>query len=232
MQMINPDDSPDVSQFPRRPFIAGFWLILPLPLAAVVAIVMETFVHRQSLRETIGIPMLLAIIGGTAFLWARSLVKRSGYQSNWRVGLAGAVAFVAMIVVVEFGAYDLIFGNAMKLLGVTQTQGGTHPEFYVVFVIWTGIVVGGCGLAVGMALKQPKLALKLLGVGLITGAVVFFFVAIVMELIGFRVGTPRPDGLPSMPIVTAAGIWTTALIGSEVFGRVLAREKKRTTTIQ
>ncbi len=45
------------------------------------------------------------------------------------------------------------------------------------------------------------------------------------DVLGFPVGTPRPDGLPSMPIVTILGIRVTTLIGSELFGQVLARHK-------
>jgi len=153
------------------------------------------------------------------------LVRRSGWKASRRTGLAGAIGFLATILVVELGGYDPLFGSIMKALNITQTVAGTHDEFYVVFVVWTGIVTGGCGLAVGLALKQPGVALKLLGLGLVCGAVIFLVVALVMEALGFRVGTPRPDGLPSMPIVTILGIWVTALIGSELFGQVLARHK-------
>jgi hypothetical protein len=212
--------------YPRQPYNAGFRLVAALPLAVLIMLPLNAWVHRQEVENMIGLPLVFLAVGGTAYLWANALVKRSGYETNWRIGLAGAVAFIFMILGVGFGAFELIFGNLIKLLGITQTVRGTRPEFYVVFVTWTGLVAGGTGLAVGLVLKQPKTALKLLGLGFVTGAVVFFLVAVVMEQIGFVVGTPRPDGLPSMPIVTVLGIWSAALVGSELFGRILARSHK------
>jgi hypothetical protein len=213
------------TQFPRQPYKAGLWLIATLPLVLLVVIPLNAWVHRQAVANVIGLPLLAAASAGTAYLWANSLVKRSGWSASWLTGVAGAIGFLATIIGVLIGGYDPLFGSIMKLLNITQTVAGTHDEFYVVFVVWTGLVTGGCGLAVGLALKQPGVALKLLGLGLVCGAVVFLVVALAMEALGFRVGTPRPDGLPSMPIVTILGIWVTALIGSELFGRVLARHR-------
>jgi hypothetical protein len=223
--MAAQSDSPLERQLPRQPYKAGFWLIVTIPLAASIMLPLNAWIHRQELRDMIGVPLLAATFGGTAYLWANALVRRSGWEANWRTGLAGTIGFVVTILGVELGGFELLFSNIMKVLNITQTVSGTHDEFYVIFVVWTGIVTGGCGLAVGLGLKQPKLALKLLGLGLVCGAAVFLVVALAMELLGFRVGTPRSDGLPSMPIVTLLGIWLTALIGSQLFGQVLARHE-------
>jgi hypothetical protein len=61
----------------------------------------------------------------------------------------------------------------------------------------------------------------LFGFGFLIGAVVFYVVTILMDGIGFRVGTPRADGIPSMPVITLLGIWLTALVGTGVFTRIL-----------
>jgi len=213
------------SQYPRKPFLAGIWLIAALPIAVMIMFPLNSFIHRQSLVNQIGLPLVGLAFSGTAYLWANTLLRRSGWEASWRTGLAGALGLVMTILGVEFRGYDLIFANLMKLFNVTQTVGGTNDEFYVVFVTWTGIVTGGCGLAIGLAIKRPGLALKLLGSGFLTGALVFLLVALAMERVGFQVGTVRPDGIPSMPVVTILGIWITALIGSELFGRLLARHQ-------
>ena len=59
----------------------------------------------------------------------------------------------------------------------------------MIFTVWTGLVCGGTGLALGIGLRDWKLALKLLGLGIITGAGIFLAVAFLMDLIGFRIGT-------------------------------------------
>lgn len=213
-------------QFPDKPFIAGFWLIAMLPIAIVIVypLTATDWIHRQGLREMIGIPLLTVIFGSSAYLWANALVRRSGWGASWRTGLAGTIGLIVTIMVVYLG-FESVFSPILKLLRITKTEDGTRNEFLAIFVIWTGIVTGGCGLAVGLSIKQIRLALKMLGIGFLCGMAVFFVIALGMELIGFRVGTSRPDSIPSMPVVTLLGIWVTALIGSEVFGRLLALQR-------
>lgn len=186
---------------------------------------LNAWINHQSVRTLIGLPLVTVVFAGTGFRWAQSLVKRSGWETSWLTGLAGAIGIIVTILGVEFMAFEPMFGTFLRLLNIPQSISGTHEEFYVVFVAWTGIVSGGCGLAVGLALKQPKLALKLLGLGMVSGIVTFLIVALVMEAFGFRVGTPRPDGFPSMPLVTLLGISVAALIGSELLGRAIARHE-------
>lgn len=216
-------------QLPDKPFVAGFWLIAMLPIAIVIVypLTATNWIHRQDLREMIGIPLLATIFGSTAYLWANALVRRSGWHASWRTGLAGTLGVLLTIMLVYLG-FEQVFSPVLKLLHITKTQAGTRNEFLAIFVIWTGIVTGGSGLAVGLSIRQVRLALKMLGLGFLCGMVVFLVIALWMELIGFRVGSLRPDGIPSMPVVTILGIWITALIGSELFGRMLARQRKKT----
>lgn len=39
---------------------------------------------------------------------------------------------------------------------------------------------------------------------------------------------PCSDCIPSMPIITLLGIWAAALLGSELFGRLLATSNRET----
>jgi len=47
-----------------------------------------------------------------------------------------------------------------------------------------------------------------------------------MDLIGFRVGAPRADERFTMLVVSVLGIWSAALVGSAVFGKVLANSNE------
>ncbi len=211
--------------FLRRPFIAGFWLIAMLPIAIVMIYPISQWFHRQDISDMVGAPLLVIIFGGTAYMWANALVRRSGWEPTWQTGLAGALGATTTMVGVHAG-FGPIFETILDVLGIPPSVGdGSREEFLVIFILWTGIVTGGCGLAVGFALREVRLALKLMGLGLVCGMALFAVVALGMELLGFRVGTPRPDGIPSMPIVTLLGIWVTALVGSELFGRVLAKQR-------
>lgn len=208
-----------IAKLPNRPFVAGLWLIATIPLALIVA-------HPSSLTaqidEGIRAVLMLSLFIGTAYMWAKTLASRSGLEDSRSFNIAAAITFPLMIIAVYAG-FEIVFGPILNLLNVMQTVEGTHAEFVVIFVIWTGLVAGVSGFALGLAQKDWKLALQLLAIGFIVGALVFYIVVLIMQQFGFWVGIPRPDGLPNMPIITLLGIWSAALIGSELFGRLLTK---------
>jgi len=206
-----------------KPFIAGFWLIAAIPVVGMVFVPLMNLIHLDSSDEWIGLLLIAAIFFGSAYLWARSLAERSGLDRSKAFNLAGAAAFTVSVWGMRLW-FEPLFGLLFRWFGVIKTVEGTHNEFVVIFVFWTGLVCGLSGFALGLARKDIKLALYLLAAGFITGALVFGATIFVMGYFGFWVGTPRPDGLPSMPIITLLGIWSTALAGSEVFGRILHRK--------
>ena len=79
----------------------------------------------------------------------------------------------------------------------------------------------------GLSLKDWKLALKLLGAGFLSGGGTFLVVAFLMDLIGFRVGAPHADERFTMLVVSMLGIWSAALVGSAVFGKLLTKSNER-----
>jgi hypothetical protein len=222
-ESVDQDNIPSKTHnFPQHAYLAGFWLVAGVLGTLLMSYLTRLWIPHQGTRQPIFLIFVFVVIGGTAYLWTRTLVTRSGLKANIAVGLVGASFFLLTV----FGLLvvgEPFFGIIFKGLNIPQTGSGTRSEFFVIFVLWTGIVTGGTGFGVGLALKRPKLALKLLLAGLVCGAAVFFAVAFIMEIAGFKVGTPRPDGIPSMPIVTVLGICCAALVGSEVFGRIIAR---------
>lgn len=205
--------------------VSGLWLMAALPISALILLPIGEIFNMSSKMED---PVLIVgfaighLISG--YLWSRSLTRRAGLSANRRAYLAAGIGYAISIIGVE------INGDIFERLGnLPFTNGATHLGFGVIFVTWTGLVTGLTAMALGIGLKNWRLAFKLLIVGFFTGATVFLVVAFLMDLIGFRVGVPRVDGIPSMPIVTALGIWLTALIGSGALGFILitgARENE------
>jgi hypothetical protein len=201
-----------------RPFIAGLWLIAGIPLSILLSLVINGL--DLDMDEAFGLSMIALIHAGVGALWARALGKRTGLPPSRLMNLAAGVGFALFVI---GGRQALVVFDPLVSRLLTPVHHATHLEFGVVFVIWTGVVTGGTGFSLGLGLKRVRTALELLVLGFLSGSIAFLIVAFFMDLIGFRVGTPRADELPSMVIVTLLGIWSAALIGSAVFGQVLAR---------
>lgn len=204
-----------------RRMLPGIWLILALPLTALLFWLAGTALDMGS-RWEVQVFITSFLIGhlATGYLWARGLLHLSGRPANPLAGIAAGLGFGATVVGIrsDVGFFERFFEVFINLLGV---GGDEHLEFAVIFIIWTAIVTGGTGLAFGFGLRDWKLAVRLLGTGLLVGAGIFTLATVLFTWAGFRVGTPRPDGLPSMVIITVTGIWLAALVGSGVFGRIL-----------
>ena len=98
-------------------------------------------------------------------------------------------------------------------------EGVGNLEFGALFAPWTGIVAGLAGLGLGLGLRDLKLAFKFLTLGFITGLGLYLAIMFTMQLFGFKVGSGRPVMLPT----TFLSMWATALIGSAIFGKALAK---------
>lgn len=200
-----------------RYMVSGLWLIAAIPLSMLImwplSLALNMGTDFEDPRLLIGFGLCHFVAG---FLWARALFRRAGRPDNRLACLSAGIGFALFVL----GMYPLfsIFDPLIDLPGVRGTE---HLEFRVIFVTWTGLVTGGTGLALGLGLRDWKGALKFLGLGFLTGAGVFLLIAVLMDWAGFRVGTPRADGIPSMPVITFLGIWAAALVGSAVFGRLL-----------
>lgn len=201
--------------------LPGFWLMAALPISALILVpIGEVFNMSTDLEDPVlafGFATGFLISG---YLWSRALLRRAGISTGRLAKLAAGTGFALSIIAVE--VQPAVLDSLPELVGV---QGITHLEFKVIFMIWTGIATGVTGLALGLGLKRWRLALKLLFSGFLTGSAVFLVVALFMDAVGFRVGVPRADGIPSMPVVTLLGIWLAALIGTGVFWLVLSRNE-------
>lgn len=210
-----------------RNMLPGFWLMMALPISGLILLpIGEVFDMSSDMEDPI---LAMGFAAGhliSGYLWSRALLRRAGLSTGRLARLAAGIGFAVSIIVIE--VQPTILDSLTQLVGV---QGTTHLEFMAIFVAWTGFSTGITGLALGLGLKRWLLSLRLLASGFLTGSAVFLTIALIMDAIGFRVGVPRADGIPSMPVVTFLGIWLAALVGTGVFWVVLSRSKGTAETV-
>jgi hypothetical protein len=200
----------------RRPFIAGFWLIAAIPITMMIFFpVSEVLQLGEDVYAPPGIFILSVVHFGTGYLWARSIGRRAGLPDNKVMNISGGLGFALGVVGVILAIPE--FAQTPIDRWLAQFDGVGNLEFGSLFSPWTGIVAGLAGLAIGLGLRNVKLAFKLLAMGFITGLGLYLAIMFTMELLGFKVGSGRPVMLPT----TFLSMWSAALVGSAIFGRVL-----------
>ena len=202
----------------KHPFIAGFWLTLAIPVTMMISFPLLDIlkIYDSDLRGRIAFSIMFAVHFGAGFLWARSLGHRSGLSENRMMNAFAGIAFSLSMVGVEGG---LIHLEPIVNPWLALFSGVGNLEFGALFAPWTGLVCGISGFALGIGLKDLKLSLKLLALGFITGLGLYLAIMFTMQLLGFKVGSGRPVMLPT----TFLSLAVTALVGSELFGRVLRK---------
>lgn len=205
---------------PGPPFVAGFWLIAAIPITVMLlAPLAEVLRLGDDVYSPPGIFVLSVVHLGTGYLWARSLGQRAGLPDNKLMNLSGGIGFALGVVGILMAIPEFAQTAIDRWLAKFHGQG--NLEFGALFAPWTGIVAGLAGLALGMGLRDLKLALKLLALGFITGFGLYMVIMFGMELLGFKVGSGRPVMLPT----TFLSMWSAALVGSAIFGRLLAKSR-------
>jgi len=202
----------------QRPFLAGFWLILAIPVTLMIAMALEKIlIFKFDLNNTPSIILLTVVHFGAGYLWARSLGSRSGSPPNKMFNLFGGLGFTLGVVGLLVGLSE--FAPILVNPWLGKFKGVGNLEFGALFAPLTGLVCGITGFALGIGLKDWKLALKLLALGFVTGLLIYLTIMFTMQLLGFTVGGGRPVMLPT----TFMSLAVTALVGSELFGRILRR---------
>jgi len=206
----------------RRPFLAGFWLIIAIPVTLMILFpILDILkIPDGDLKGKISFSIMFTVHFGAGYLWARSLGHRSGLSESRLMNALGGLAVSLGVAGVEFSLIylepilDPIMGQWLD-----SFSGVGNLEFGALFAPWTGLVCGISGFALGIGLKDLKLALKLLVLGFLTGLGLYLAIMFTMQLLGFKVSSGRPVMLPT----TFLSMWSTALVGSALFGKVLAK---------
>jgi len=203
----------------QHPFVAGFWLIAAIPAyLPILSLLMEVFDLEFESPPARFIFFLFHLAAG--YLWARSLGRRSGLAHNTLMNIFGGLGFSLLVI----WLFILPPESALQVQidhWLDYFKGKGNLEFGAIFAPWTGLVSGGAGLALGVGLKDLKLALKLFVLGFLTGLGLYLAIMFTMQLLGFKVGSGRPVMLPT----TFLSMWVTALVGSGLFGKMLAKSR-------
>lgn len=202
---------------PRRPFLAGFWLIPAIPVFAFIVLPIMTSLGMDDLYTPVGVTVMFIVHFAAGYMWARSLGMRSGLSQNRMLNIFGGFGFAFGVVgLLILYVADFPVENVINHW-VESFEGAGNLEFGALFAPWTGLACGISGFALGIGLHDLKLALKLLVLGFFTGLGLYLAIMFTMQLLGFEVGSGRPVMLPT----TFLSMWSTALVGSAIFGRVL-----------
>lgn len=199
-------------------FVAGFWLIAAIPMTVMILLpVAEVFGLGDDVTEKPVLVAMFTVHWVTGYLWARSLSRRAGLPDNKLMNISGGIGFALGVVGILMAIPE--FAHTPIDHWLAKFDGAGNLEFGALFAPWTGIVSGFAGFALGLGLRNIKLALKLLVLGFLIGFGLYIAIMFTMELCGFKVGSGRPVMLPT----TFLSMWSAALIGSAIFGRMLKR---------
>lgn len=202
---------------PSHPFLAGFWLIAAIPITMMVLAPLAGVLRLGD--DVTAPPILFAMFVVhclTGYLWARSLGQRAGLPNNKWMNISGGIGFAFGVVGILIAMAEFAQNPITRWLDTFHGAG--NLEFGALFAPWTGLVCGISGLALGIGVRDLKLALKFLALGFITGFGLYLAIMFAMELLGFKVGSGRPVMLPT----TFLSMWSAALVGSAIYGRMLS----------
>jgi hypothetical protein len=216
-------DTPSNTTQYRYPFVAGFWLIVAVPGFAFLVLPFIEALGLDDLYTPAGVTVMFIVHFSAGAMWAQSIGFRSGLPRNRTMNIFGGFGFAFGVVgLLILYVADLPIENGINRW-VEQFEGVGNLEFGALFAPWTGLACGISGFALGLGLKDIRLASKLLAVGFLTGFGLYLAIMFTMEFLGFKVGSGRPVMLPT----TFLSMWSTALVGSAIFSRMLKEHSNK-----
>lgn len=159
------------------------------------------------------LPTLLGLLGGAA-LWGVWMQRLAQSSNRRRMAWAGALGFapITLAIAVSLAVFEPF------VIGKLGTQFPIHRIFTLVFVPAAFLIAGVSAWAIGIGLKNKRLALSLLWrVGLVAAAA-FLVVNLGMEAAGWRVGGPNAAERFTMLTVLFMGNLAAALVGGGLLG--------------
>ena len=166
--------------------------------------------------------LLCCALGGALWAWllARSAGVGAGQRLAWSAGLTYAAAAVAAILLLNMAELYFVEGAGRWLAPV-------HVVFIVTFTLAAVGVTALVGLALGLALRDRRLAVRLALYGGGAAGVMFFAAAVMQDLLGRRVGGPNAAATATMITVMLLGNLVASMAASGVIGVTLHRWVER-----
>ena len=166
--------------------------------------------------------IFLAVMTAASVAWGREIGRRTGCPDVRRIGGATAVSF---------GPAVIVAGVALTILEGVVLERGTgpgvpvHVAFTLLFVPAAFFVAGITAFAIGVALGDIALALRLAAWTGLAVAAAFFVADILMDLAGWRVGAPGAAERATMLTVMMVGNLAAAVAGGAMLAIGLLRRK-------
>lgn len=152
------------------------------------------------------------LLGGAA--WGIAMGRVAGAQDRRRLAIAGMLGFGPITIILGIG---MSFVETISNTGFL-TQIPIHRLFTLLFATSAFLIAGVSAWALGVGLRQDRLARSLLWqVGFVAG-VTFLVVNLLMESLGWVVGAPGAAQKATMVTVLAIGNISAALTGGAVLG--------------
>ena len=164
------------------------------------------------------IPTLISLAIGAA-AWGRAMARITGAPASRRMAWAGVLGFAPVTLLVAFALLALEpiaverFGERVPI----------HRVFTLLFVPSAFIISAVSAFAIGLGLRDSRLARSLAWRVGMTGAASFLTVNLIMEAAGWIVGAPRAAERATMITVMSLGNLAAALAGGAMLGVVLGR---------
>ncbi len=168
------------------------------------------------------IPLLIGLLAGGAG-WGLLIGRLSHRNDGRRMALAGILGFTPVTLLMTFG---LLWLEPIAIEGI-GSQYPIHRVFTFLFVPTAFLIAGISASALGIGLRDNKLAQSLFWRVGLAAALTFLVVNLAMEAAGWVVGAPRAAERLTMLVVMSLGNIGAALAGGGLLGWTLARWSKR-----
>jgi hypothetical protein len=163
-------------------------------------------------------PALLGMLAGSAG-WGLWIGRLAGAPDQRRMAVAGAAGFAPI---------TIVLGLALSMLEpiAVEKLGAQFPiaRLFTFFFVPTAFLIAGVGAwAIGIGLKDKRLAWSLGWRAGLAAAITFLIVNLLMEMLGWRVGAPDASKRATMLTVMLVSNLGAALAAGAAIGVQISR---------
>jgi hypothetical protein len=161
--------------------------------------------------------LLCCTLGGALWAWIVARIAGLGKQTRvaWAGALYGPIAVASILLLNEAEQYFVE--------GVGRTLLSVHIVFAIIFTLAAATTAGLVALAIGLALRDRRLAVKLAISASVAAGAVFLLADVLQDLLGRRVGGINAAVTATMLTVMLIGNILASLAASGVIGVTLWR---------
>jgi hypothetical protein len=167
-------------------------------------------------------PAVIGIMAGGAF-WGRQMGQIAQTNHMIRLTWAGALGFGPVAALLALG---LGIAEPAIVARLSQLNQPIHRVFTLLFVPSAFLIAGISAWAIGLALRDNKLAWSLLWQVGLTAGVTFLIINLGMEAMGWVIGAPGAAERATMLTVMSLGNFCAAITGGALMGWQLNKIRK------